>query len=141
MDAALVVEPSTISALQAGDSTGVTVLTNIEWRLVYEDNWIEASANDAGNVVSIRILPNDLFETRTAVIGIVPVSDEFADLKKEITVTQAARPYKIAVSGEELDEGKIQVMAHCRVAARSFGSCQQRLERDRSAVMAYGDTV
>lgn len=111
LDAALVVEPSTISALQAGDSTGVTVLTNIEWRLVYEDNWIEASANDAGNVVSIRILPNDLFETRTAVIGIVPVSDEFADLKKEITVTQAARPYKIAVSGEELDEGKIQVMA------------------------------
>lgn len=58
-----------------------------------------------------KFLENELFEDRTAVIGIVPVSDEFADLKKDITVTQGARPYEIAVSGEALAGGKIQVLS------------------------------
>ena len=111
LDAALVVDKTTITAAQTGDSTGVTVTTNIEWRVVYEENWIEASANETGDAVSIKILENELFEARTAVIGIVPVSDEFADLKKEITVNQGARPYEIAVTGEELEKGTIQVMA------------------------------
>lgn len=111
LDAALVVDKTTIAAAQTGESVEVTIASNIEWRVVYEENWIEATANEAGDAVSIKILENELFEDRTAVIGIVPVSDEFADLKKEITVTQGARPYEIAVSGEALAGGNIQVLS------------------------------
>ncbi len=111
LDPALVLDKEAIPAAQKGDTASVSVTSNIEWKIVCQENWIYADVNDAGDAVSIVVLENEQFESRSAAIGVVPVSDDFSDLKKEIVVTQAARPYMIEVSGEGLDAGKLQVLS------------------------------
>lgn len=111
LDAALIVDKTAVSAPQDGESVEISITSNIEWKAVCAENWIETEIDESGENLTVTILENETFESRTAVIGIVPVSEEFADLKQEITVSQQARAYEISVVSDELENGTVQVLA------------------------------
>ena len=99
---ALEVDKKNIAIGAAGGNDVVSVVSNIEWTVQQQSDWLDVEVD--GDNITVCAPENPLFEERVDTLVIMPVSEQYADKAVKIAVKQAAQVYAVSVTGEDLDE-------------------------------------
>jgi len=99
---ALEVDRKSVALSAEAGSETVVVTSNIEWKAEKQSDWLTVDVDQDNLILTAKA--NPLFESRSDVVKLVPVMEQYAALAVEISVEQAASEYSLTVASENMGE-------------------------------------